>query len=515
KVVEEKYRLHRNLFFNIDSNVPTVVNYSVQYTYFSDLWPPGNIKRGSEETPFTISIRGQAYSNYLWGFKAVFSALNTTVYDNTLYVFYRWRVEKGAEVWYVYNTTLELAETELDGSRYYYIKAEYNPLTVPPPPSGEETTTIRLNGSVYCLPYQWIGLQGNFTPGIYRIEVSSLFGAPRELIVAVLASPNGSVKYVPVHNLVFNLTKHCSMLHLVEEIDGECVKPKYVMPCMNYSNYYLVGLGVMNPCDSTQVESLKPWLLSNGTTLAVYNVTLVYTKGADRTVYWKLLAITSLDLEINAVYDTEGVYLIWNVSYSHLIPRWIVSEYNISDEKPYQLLRLSAFYGSKELWRVKLGEVPVTLSLNESRYCSYGAVYVSHEQLQKIFGFKNATVVFKVMWSAYDIPGNTSIKVYFIPIGIELVRFKEMSNYYYWQVAVCTIVDNIPGGRLKAGLGTLKYIDPECPHCPKKAKRISDIEEIYEFTTPKYDFLRESPVVIYYIPVRTKNYVYYVYSARG
>ncbi|RLE80512.1 MAG: hypothetical protein DRJ52_06195, partial [Thermoprotei archaeon] len=316
-------------------------------------------------------------------------------------------------------------------------------------------------------------------------------------------------------NLVFNLTEGCSVFHLTEEIGCECTRPRYVMPCMNYSGYYLVGLGVMDPYDSTQVELLKPWLLSNGTTLAVYNITLVYTRGGNRTVYWKLIAVTSVSLEVDAVYDTEGVYLIWNVSYSHLLPRWLASEYNVTDEKPYQLLRLSAFYGNKELWRTKLGEVPDTLSLNESRYCSYGAVYVRHEDLQKIFGFKNATVLFKVMWSAYDIPGNTSVQVPFVPIGIELIRFKEMSNYYYWQVAVCTIVDNIPGERLPTGSGTLKYIDPECPLCPKDAKRISDIEEIYEFTTPKYDFLRESPVIIYYIPVRTKNYVYYVYGARG
>ena len=285
---------------------------------------------------------------------------------------------------------------------------------------------------------------------------------------------------------------------------------------MNYSGYYLVGLGVMDPYDSTQVELLKPWLLDNGTTLAVYNITLVYTRGGNRTVYWKLIAVTSVSLEVDAVYDTEGVYLIWNVSYSHLLPRWLVSQLNLTDEKPYQLLRLSAFYGNKEIWRTKLGEVPVSLNLNESKYCSYGAVYIRHEDLQKIFGFKNATVLFKSMWSAYDIPiGNTSVQVPFVPIGIELVQFRELSDKYYWQVAVCTVVDNIPGERLKAGSGDLYVLYPgaTCPKCV--AKRISNIEEVFEFSLKKNFKLGYGQVKVYYVPKPTVNKVYYVYSGES
>ncbi|RLE90171.1 MAG: hypothetical protein DRN04_15480, partial [Thermoprotei archaeon] len=367
------------------------------------------------------------------------------------------------------------------------------------------------NGSVYYLPYQWIVPFANFSAGLYRIDVKPLFGAPRDLIIAIIAK-NNSERYVCADGLVFNLTECKCKLQCVRPVNKIYGVNEYIAPTLNYSEYHFIGLATLNWLDPSSASLLKPWLLDNGTTLAVYNLTITYINGSQRIVYWQIVAVTSINLEVNAVYDDSGVYVVWNVSYSHLIPRWLATRLNLSEEKPYQALRLSAFYKKKELWRVKLGEVPDTLDLSDSPFYSYGAIYVNYSTLQKIFGFENATVRFIILWTAINIPFAKSINVKFAPIAVEWVRFRNMSDHYYWQFKVRVITGNKAGPVLRAGSGVLKYIDISCLHCPRNAIRISNEIEFYEVRTPKFKIGGPNIVFkVWYVPRPTRNLVFYEY----
>ncbi|RLE79020.1 MAG: hypothetical protein DRJ52_09275, partial [Thermoprotei archaeon] len=476
-----------------------------------NIWPGMSIA-GDKSTPFTITLEPRNQFLSVWGYKALFTAPNASLYNGVEYVFFRWRVEQGVQVFYVYNSTLNLTEVDLDSSRYWKLVAEYYP-QVTPPPSGGQQTTIHLNGSVYYLPYQWIVPFANFSAGLYRIDVEPLFGAPRDLLVAVLVrNGSGSHRYVCADGLVFNMTESKCCLQCMRGVRGEYGVPEYTAPTANYSGYYFIGLAVMNWLDSSQEALLEPWLLDNGTTLAVYNLTITYINGSQRIVYWQIVAVTSVNLEVNAVYDNSGVYVVWNVSYSHLIPRWLAARLNLTEEKPYQYLRLSAFYRKKELWRVRLSEVPDTLDLPESPFYSYGAVYVNHSTLQKIFGFENATVRFIILWTAINIPFAKSINVKFAPIAVEWVRFRNMSDHYYWQFKVRVITGNKAGPVLRAGSGVLNYIDISCMHCPRNATRISSEIEFFEVRTPKFKIGGPNVVFkIWYVPRPTRNLVFYEY----
>jgi len=448
-----------------------------------------------------IVVNGTVYSTpfnvkFAWG-----QRLNATALDSSDFKFKYWFIRVGDNSFYCYRRTI-LVNTSTVAT------AVYGSRTAPPPPGGSPPTTIRLNGSVYYLPYQWIELQGNFTPGIYRIEVKSVFGAPRELIVAVLASPNGSVKYVPADGLVFNLTKHCRVLHLVEEISGECVKPKYIMSCLNYSNYYLVGLGVMNPYDFTQVELLKPWLLDNGTTLAVYNVTL-YTKRADRTVYWKLLAITSLNVSIDPVYDLHGVYLVWNVSFSYYVPAWM----NISLEKPYQLLECKLLLRNYTVWRQKLGAVPSELKLPESNKYSYTAVYVPYSELVDRFLFDVVEMTARADFKNIIVPFEKGSIVTFKPCGLKLERFTKINaTHYYVRVRALAIPGNKEGETLKGGRIKVEYYGKILCDC--KINRVYKDLDIFWFIIKRFE-PGKGYFKIYYLPKSKKNQVWIVYPFNG
>ena len=447
-------------------------------------------KVGVNNTFFTIQSLQPAYEA-----RIVLEA--PQVYGNSIF-----------QYWIVNGTIIENNPLvyEFEPATTLNITAVYSGGTTPP---GRGTTTIPLNGSIYYLPYQWIELKGNFSPGFYRIKVSSVFGAPIELIMAVLASPNGSVIYVPANGLKFNLTKYCHALYLTEKICEEYARPKYIMSCINYSDYYLVGLGILNPYNLSHIELLRPWLLDNGTTLAVYNITIIYTNKSNRIVYWKLIAVTSLNVSIDPVYDVHGVYLVWNVSFSYFAPKWM----NISIEKPYQMLECKLLLGNYTVWKQRLKVTPVNLNLPESSKYSYAAVYVPYSELIERFLFNVVNLTARADFKNIIVPFEKESSVVFKPCGIKLDKFMKInSTHYYIRVRALAIPGNKEGEILSGGKIKVEYYGKILCDC--EIHRVDEDLDVFCFIIKDFE-LGKGYLKIYYLPKSVKNKVWIVYPFSG
>jgi len=374
----------------------------------------------------------------------------------------------------------------------------------------EESTsyeTIRLQGSVYHLPYQWVSLPMNLTPGLWILNSSPAEPNPstRTLIYATLQAPSGDYMLVPAVNLLVNVTE-TERLPVLRCSSGEC-RPILSIECLNYSGYYLVGLGVMNwTRPGSSAAELSSLLLPNGTTLAIYNVTLLNASGG--TVYWKPVIVTSLNVELDAIYEEKGVNLVWNVSYSHLAPDWLHAALNVTEAlKPYQSLYLRLYWEGKVLWEQRLGVVPEGLDLSENSRSSYAGVYVSYDELVDLFGFESPVLTARATWTAMGIPLAENASVRFVPAGIELRSLTQGPSAWIWEVAPTTVVGNVPGNYL-CYRGVLVYYFNGTRHTLSPVLGASF--DLYRFSTPPF-VVGRGTLVAYYVPPTTKNVVYFFY----
>ena len=460
----------------VDS-VPT----GVTVAYSGD---PGN---GSAATPFTLSGTG----NLIVTLKAPATWMGLEFRNWTLYD------SQDQALW---SSASPSVSVTVPSGGFYRAIAYYS----------EESTsyeTIRLQGSVYHLPYQWVSLPMNLTPGLWILNSSPAEPNPstRTLIYATLQAPSGDYMLVPAVNLLVNVTE-TERLPVLRCSSGEC-RPILSIECLNYSGYYLVGLGVMNwTRPGSSAAELSSLLLPNGTTLAIYNVTLLNASGG--TVYWKPVIVTSLNVELDAIYEEKGVNLVWNVSYSHLAPDWLHATLNVTEAlKPYQSLYLKLYWEGEVIWKQRLGVVPEGLSLPESSRFSYAGVYVSHDELVNLFGFESPVLTARATWTAVGVPLAENASVRFVPAGIELRSLTQRLGAWVWEVAPTTIVGNVPGNYLSYG-GVLVYYFNGTRHTLSPVPGAGF--DLYRFSTPPFK-AGQGTLAAHYIPPTTKNTVYFFY----
>ena len=371
-------------------------------------------------------------------------------------------------------------------------------------------TTYRLSGEVYCLPYQWVHIPVNLTPGLWLINSSAAYPNPsnRTLINAFLGKPDSREKLVvPAINLLVNVTRVTS-LPVYRECRGETCWPAYIVKCVNYPSYYLLGLGVGNYLDENEtLKELRRLLLPNGTTLAIYNVSVVQVNVTNPVAYWRPVVVTSLSYELDAIYEEEGVYLVWNFSYSYLAPRWVHEWLNISEKKPYQLVygRIWSEKGNL-LFEQRLGMLPAELEyLGKDRVHSYAALYVSYAKLRKLLRFGSPALKCWVTWSGYHIPTVEPIRVGFVPAGIWLRGLEKKNDEWIWRVSPVEIPGNNLGKVIRLGGKFVTVFNGS-----RVEHEVQRGFEVFSFTTPRFE-IGHHTLQVYYLPEPTRNLVYYFY----
>jgi len=284
---------------------------------------------------------------------------------------------------------------------------------------------------------------------------------------------------------------------------GEDCQPVLAVRCLNYSGYYLVGLGVADWVGGGGLGELSRLLLPNGTTLAVYNVSLLNATGSE--LYWRPVIVTSVRAELWAYYGENGVNLVWNVSYTHLAPDWLHEALNVTEPlKPYQRLKCRLYREGRVEFQQDLGVVPTGLNLPDSPYHSYAGLYVSHGELRERLGFDSPTMTAAATWTAVEVPLSESSTVRFVPAGIEL-RSLSQDGTWRWEVAPVEIPGNVPGEYVRTGGEMVVYFNGT-----RRAYELGEGEYIVRFTTPRFEIGRRT-LVLRFAPRPTRNRVYFFY----